>query len=209
MEEILLADGHGEDAGDPVVVLGQDLVAAGRHLEGRDVARDLAARLAVWVRLDEDRLADCVADILDLVRHGREDRRRARRDLRHAALLAQLGRRRRARNLELAVGDEVHGVDGVLVRDVLGARRKRHLNQAGHVGDLSDCFVEVRARGAAVGEAAREGEGTGHACWGGLWLVSGVDGIGATPHLGATSLGGGKGGCRARPLACGGTLEVP
>ena len=31
------------------------------------------------------------------------------------------------------------------------------------------------------------------ACWGGLWLVSGVDGIGATPHLGATSLGGGKG----------------
>ena len=36
------------------------------------------------------------------------------------------------------------------------------------------------------------------ACWGGLWLVSGVDGIGATPHLG-TILGGGKGGCRARP----------
>ena len=24
------------------------------------------------------------------------------------------------------------------------------------------------------------------ACWGGLWLVSGVDGIGATPHFGAT-----------------------
>ena len=47
------------------------------------------------------------------------------------------------------------------------------------------------------------------ACWGGHWLVSGVDGIGATPHLGATILGGGKGGCRARPLACGGTREVP
>ena len=70
MEEILLADGHGEDAGDPVVVLGQDLVAAGRHLEGRDVARDLAARLAVWVRLDEDRLLDGSEKALGRFRQG-------------------------------------------------------------------------------------------------------------------------------------------
>ena len=46
VEGVLLADLHREHARDPVVVLLEDLVAARRHVEGRDVALDVAARLA-------------------------------------------------------------------------------------------------------------------------------------------------------------------
>ena len=157
------------------------LVAARRDGKGADVALDVAARLTIGEGLDEDRLALRLAHVLDLVRHRREDGRRPCRDLRHAALLAELRRRGRAGDLELCICDEEHRVDRVLVRRVLGARREGHLDEARHAGDLGNGLVEVRAGSAAVGQPRGKAEWRLHGRWSlhGRWRRSG----GCPSHL--------------------------
>ena len=159
VEGVLGAHLHREQARVPVVVLGQHLVALGRDGERADVARDVAARLAGGERLEEDRLALLVAHVFHLMRHRREDWGGAGRDFGDAALLAEHRGRGRAGDLELAVDDKVHGVDGVLMRHVLGARRKSHLDEASDILDLSDRLVQVRRCRAALRQETGDGAG--------------------------------------------------
>ena len=77
--------------------------------------------------LNEDGLAICVTQILHLVNHGWENWCRASRNLSHLAFFTDRS------NLELAVDKEIHRVDRVLVRQVLGLGREAHLDKAPHV----------------------------------------------------------------------------
>ena len=56
----------------------------------------------------------------------------------------------------------LHVVDRVLVRNVGGAGREDHLDEAANLGNLGDRLVEVGRRRAAVREARLESEGARH-----------------------------------------------
>ena len=153
VEVILLADRHGENASNPVVVLSENLVALWRCREWADAAFYSTTRLAAWEWLHKHCLDFLVTNVLHLVLHRRKDWCGTGRNIDDTAFLTELRWCWRSSNLELAIGDKVHRVDGVLVRRILATGRQCHLHEATDTFDLGNRLVQVWARRAAVQHA--------------------------------------------------------